>query len=201
MIEIASFRQPVLIYNPAAGKFRRNPERILQRTIAALARGGISPRHLPTSEPGHAESLAREAVATGRRSDPGAGRRRHHQRSRQGHGRSRTSRWAFCRAAPRTCWRWSSAWARDWSARPSRLAAFEPRPVALGRITGSFGSRYFLLMAGAGLDANIVYEVSAGLKTPPGNWPTGSRASDAFSKRVDSLKCRWTHKFTSAASR
>ena len=42
----------------------------------------------------------------------------------------------------------------------SRLATFEPRAVALGRITGAFGSRYFLLMSGAGLDANIVYEVS-----------------------------------------
>src|SRR6185295_5295310 len=63
--EIASFRQPVLIYNPAAGALRRNPQRILQRTIAALARGGISAPHLATSEPGHAESLARDAIAQG----------------------------------------------------------------------------------------------------------------------------------------
>jgi hypothetical protein len=50
--EIASFRQPVLIYNPAAGVSRRNPELILQRTIAALARVDLSPRLLPTSAPG-----------------------------------------------------------------------------------------------------------------------------------------------------
>jgi diacylglycerol kinase family enzyme len=62
---IALFRQPVLIYNPAAGALRRNPDRILQRTIAALAHGDIAPQPLPTSAPGHADVLAREAVRQG----------------------------------------------------------------------------------------------------------------------------------------
>lgn len=68
-----------------------------------------------------------------------------------------------------------------------RLAGFEPRPVALGRITGSFGSRYFLLMAGAGLDANIVYEVSAGLKNAAGKLAYWAAGFSRFFKRVDQL--------------
>lgn len=68
-----------------------------------------------------------------------------------------------------------------------RLAAFEPRPVALGRITGSFGSRYFLLMAGAGLDANIVYEVSAGLKNAVGKLAYWAAGLSRFFKRVEQL--------------
>ena len=68
-----------------------------------------------------------------------------------------------------------------------RLVAFEPRPVALGRITGSFGSRYFLLMAGAGLDANIVYEVSAGLKNAVGKLAYWAAGFARFFQRVDQL--------------
>ena len=37
MNESHRYLHPVLIYNPIAGAIRRNPERILQRTIAALA--------------------------------------------------------------------------------------------------------------------------------------------------------------------
>ena len=66
--------------------------------------------------------------------------------------------------------------------------AFEPRPVALGRITGSFGSRYFLLMAGAGLDANIVYEVSAGLKNAAGKLAYWAAGLLRFLQRVEQLE-------------
>jgi len=69
-----------------------------------------------------------------------------------------------------------------------KLAAFEARPVALGRITGSFGSRYFLLMSGAGLDANIVYEVSAGLKNAAGKLAYWAAGFARFFQRVDQLE-------------
>jgi len=62
--------------------------------------------------------------------------------------------------------------------------------VALGRITGSFGSRYFLLMAGAGLDANIVYEVSAGLKNAAGKLAYWVAGFARFFQRVDQLEVR-----------
>ena len=68
-----------------------------------------------------------------------------------------------------------------------KLAAFEPRPVALGRITGVFGSRYFLLMSGAGLDANIVYEVSAGLKNAVGKLAYWAAGFSRFFSRVEQL--------------
>jgi diacylglycerol kinase (ATP) len=71
-----------------------------------------------------------------------------------------------------------------------RLTEFEPRPVALGRISGSFGSRYFLLMAGAGLDANIVYEVSAGLKNAVGKLAYWAAGFARFFQRVDQLEIR-----------
>ncbi len=73
-----------------------------------------------------------------------------------------------------------------------KLAAFEARAVALGRISGSFGSRYFLLMAGAGLDANIVYEVSAGLKNAAGKLAYWTAGFARFFKRVEQLEVRVT---------
>jgi len=58
-----------------------------------------------------------------------------------------------------------------------RLTSSEPVKIALGRVTGArTGSRYFMLMCGAGLDAAIVYEVHAGLKAAVGKmayWVAG----------------------------
>ena len=61
---IERYRQPVLIYNPYAGKIRRKPG-TLQRTTAALARANVTPRVLATDAAGHATELAREAVEQG----------------------------------------------------------------------------------------------------------------------------------------
>src|SRR5580658_10456681 len=63
--KIQPYQQPVLIYNPAAGKFRRHPERILQRTTDALARASVRPRLAPTSGPADATRIARESVDGG----------------------------------------------------------------------------------------------------------------------------------------
>src|SRR5579862_7142329 len=62
---IAKYRQPVLIYNPVAGKIRRNPARLLNRAEAALKRIGLVPRLLPTERSGHADDLARLAIEDG----------------------------------------------------------------------------------------------------------------------------------------
>jgi diacylglycerol kinase (ATP) len=184
---IASFRQPVLIYNPAAGALRRSPERILQRTIAALAHGGISPRPLPTSAAGEAASLAREAVGQGADLVLVLGGDGTVNEVVQGLIHSTVPLGVLPGGTANVL-----AMELGLGSRPEtaarRLAGFEPRPVALGRITGGFGSRYFLLMAGAGLDANIVYEVSAGLKNAAGKLAYWAAGFARFFKRVEQLE-------------
>lgn len=56
------------------------------------------------------------------------------------------------------------------------LPALEPRRVALGRLTAAGGARYFLLMAGAGLDGLIVDRLNLRLKKKAGRlayWTAG----------------------------
>src|SRR6185312_3675808 len=45
-----------------------------------------------------------------------------------------------------------------------RLAGCVERRVSIGRLCSGSGSRYFLAMAGAGLDAKIVYDMIPALK-------------------------------------
>jgi len=175
MIRLHRFRQPVLIYNPTAGALRHNPQVILQRTIAALARGGLSPHHLSTSEPGHAESLAREAAAQGADLILVLGGDGTINEVVQGLAFSNVPLGILPGGTANVLAMELGLGSRLERA-AGRLAAFEPCPVSLGRITGSFGSRYFLLMSGAGLDAVIVYNVSANLKRATGKlayWVAG----------------------------
>ncbi len=183
------FRQPVLIYNPAAGALRRNPDRILQRTIAALAHGDIAPRPLPTSAPGHADSLAREAVLQGADLVLVLGGDGTVNEVVQGLIDSNVPLGVLPGGTANVLAMELGLGSRL-EAAAKMLATFEPRPVALGRITGSFGSRYFLLMAGAGLDANIVYEVSTGLKNAAGKLAYWVAGFARFFKQVEQLDVR-----------
>lgn len=183
------FRQPVLIYNPAAGALRRNPQRILQRTIAALAEGGISPRPLPTSAPGHADVLAQEAVRQGADLVLVLGGDGTVNEVVQGLIHSNVPLGVLPGGTANVLAMELGLGTRS-EAAARKLISFEPRPVALGRITGSFGSRHFLLMAGAGLDATIVYEVSAGLKNAAGKLAYWAAGFGQFFKRVEQLEVR-----------
>jgi diacylglycerol kinase family enzyme len=166
---------------------RRNPQRTLQRTIAALASGGISPHHLATSEPGHAESLAREAIAQGADLILVLGGDGTVNEVVQGLVHSNVPLGVLPGGTANVLAMELGLGSRS-APGARKLAAFEPRPVALGRISGSFGSRYFLLMAGAGLDANIVYEVSAGLKHAAGKLAYWAAGFARFFKTVEAAR-------------
>jgi diacylglycerol kinase (ATP) len=183
------FRQPVLIYNPAAGALRRNPDRILQRTIAALAHGDLTPRLLPTSAPGEASVLAREAVRQGADLVLVLGGDGTINEVIQGLAHSNVPLGVLPGGTANVLAMELGLGSRL-EAAAKALATFQPRPVALGRITGSFGSRYFLLMSGVGLDANIVYEVSAGLKNAAGKLAYWAAGCLRFFKRVEQLEVR-----------
>ena len=185
MIEL--FRQPVLIYNPAAGALRRNPARILQRTIAALTSGGITPRPLPTSGPETAGPLVRQSVHQGADLVLVLGGDGTVNEVVQGLVHSNVPVGVLPGGTANVL-AMELGLGSNAEQAARRLATFEARPVALGQITGSFGSRYFLLMSGAGLDANIVYEVSAGLKNAVGKLAYWAAGLPHFFRRVEQLE-------------
>jgi diacylglycerol kinase (ATP) len=72
-----------------------------------------------------------------------------------------------------------------------RLSRASPRRVALGRLIAADGaSRYFLCMAGAGLDAKIVYQTNAALKDRTGKLAYWAAGLAQFPHRLESLDVR-----------
>ncbi len=78
-----------------------------------------------------------------------------------------------------------------------RLKDLRPRRISLGHVTCDGGrvSRHFLLMAGIGLDAHIVYRVNAGLKARAGKlaywlagWSLLGKRLAEFEVEIDGVK-------------
>ena len=61
--EMPRFRRAVLIFNPAARRMQAQRGRLLERVLAGLAAEGLNVQVTPTTRPGDATRLAREAVA------------------------------------------------------------------------------------------------------------------------------------------
>jgi YegS/Rv2252/BmrU family lipid kinase len=158
---IATYRQPVLIYNPAAGKLRRNPERILQRTTEALARADLRPAPLATRSRGDASLRAAGALRDG--ADllivlGGDGTVNEVVNAVAG----TQVPLAVLPGGTANCLAIEIGLGTRIEAAAARLAACRPRDVALGRLCRQDAeARHFLLMCGVGLDARIVLQVDS----------------------------------------
>lgn len=152
-----------LIYNPYAGKLRRHPE-IVGSVIAAL---GGDVRTLPTTGPNVAGDLAREAIADGANKIVVLG----------GDGTiNETANVMVGSDVPLAvlpggtanvlCMELGLGGNAQRAAR--RIGDLVPRRIAVGRIATPVESRYFLLMAGAGIDAQIVHLIDPRLKAALG---------------------------------
>lgn len=179
-MEIAIYQRPALIYNPQAGKLRGNSESILHRTTEALAHAtgflAQPPRMMPTVESGHATDLAREAVAEG--ADLVLALGGDGTINEVANGLARTSvPLGILPAGTANVLAMEIGLGSGLERAAARLAKSVPHRIALGRIAANgSGSRYFVLMAGVGLDAKIVQEVSSPLKEKIGKgayWAAG----------------------------
>jgi len=165
---IAPYRHPVLIYNPTAGKFRRNPEGILGRATAALGRAGIAPKLLPTDAAGHATELAQAAVADGADLVLVLGGDGTINEVVNGLAHSGVPLGVLPGGTANVLATELGLGSRIEKA-AARLSQSIARPVALGRIVPRAGeARYFLMMCGAGLDARVVYDMDHRFKAAAG---------------------------------
>ena len=187
---IELYRQPVLIYNPYAGKLRRSRERILQRTTAALARARLTPHILPTDAAGHATELARDAVAQGADLVLVLGGDGTVNEAANGLAHTGVPLGVLPAGTANVL-----ANELGLGSRPDRaaekLSHCAPRQISLGRITTPEGeARFFLCMAGAGLDARIVSKVSSGLKDRTGKLAYWAAGFAQFPRKLDQLEVR-----------
>jgi len=188
-IAINRYRNTVVIYNPASGKLRRNP-RLIQRTIQALGDQGIDARAEPTTGPGAAADIARKAVDRDVDLILAAG----------GDGTinevingvipslvpvgivpAGTANVLACELGVGT--RYVPA--------IQNLEGYVSERIAVGLLTTGNGERrYFLLMAGVGLDAQIVYDLSPGLKSVAGKFAYWVGGFKHLTRRVGQFDVR-----------
>jgi YegS/Rv2252/BmrU family lipid kinase len=172
---LTEYRRPVLIYNPTAGKFRRNP-RLVDRATTLLGSAGIAPRLLPTDSAGHATRLARAAAEDGADLVMVLGGDGTVNEAVNGLAHSGVPLGVLPGGTANVLAMELGLGSRLERA-AARLAAGVPRKVALGRIVPQNGApRYFLMMCGAGLDARIVFDLNHRFKAAAGKlayWWTG----------------------------
>lgn len=175
-LKIATYQQPVLIYNPSAGKFRRNPERILQRTTEALARVSLTPRLLPTAAPRHATEMAHQAVSDGADLILVLGGDGTINEVVNGMVGSEVPLGVLPGGTANVLGMELGLGGGVEKA-VERLAGFVEQRISLGRVSDGNGfERLFLAMGGVGLDARIVFDINPVWKARAGKvayWLTG----------------------------
>ncbi|MEO8027342.1 MAG: diacylglycerol kinase family protein [Bryobacteraceae bacterium] len=188
---IDTYQQSVLIYNPVAGKLRRDRERFIERSKGALARAGLRPEFWPTSGAGDATELARRAVRDGVDLVLVAGGDGTINEVANGMVGSAVPL-GILPAGTANVLAMELQFGGNLELAAERLAKCEPTRIAVGRLNGAVKPRHFLLMAGVGLDARIVSEVSSGLKAKAGKlayWVAGfsqmARLVDQFDVVLD----------------
>ena len=153
------FRNAALIYNPLAGRLRWKRQRDLDRATHLLDAYGIRIVRIPTTGAGSATALAREQVAAGRDLIIACGGDGTINEVVNGMAGSRVPL-ALLPAGTGNVLAKELGLPWDIWRAAEYIPAGEVRRIALGRA----GERYFICMAGVGVDANTVYRLSVQTK-------------------------------------
>lgn len=171
----ARFIETAIVFNPKAGKLRRNGHLFLNDAQAILRKAGHRTRLLPTTGPKMAGNLARQAIAEGAELILAAGGDGTVNEIAEGMIGSRVPLGILPAGTANVLATEMGLGSRMIRAAES-LGRAVPTRISVGRLQSSEGTRHFLLMAGIGLDARVVYNVSAPLKQKAGKvayWVAG----------------------------
>ena len=161
------YRRAVIIYNPFAGRLLR-VERSLQRTIQSLAERGLNATLVPTTGPGTASLLARRHIEEGADLIIAAGGDGTINEVVNGMAHSQVPM-AILPGGTANVLAHELGIRRDLYSAALSLADMQPCRISLGVLRGPAGyERFFLMMAGLGLDAQIVYNLDLDLKAVAG---------------------------------
>ena len=166
---IGNYKKPVLIYNPTAGKLKRDNQRILHRTIDALSEVGLAVTAIATTGPGTAAALARAAIERGADLVIALGGDGTINEIANGVIGSNVPL-AVLPGGTANCLGIETGMGTNPVKAVALLNDCVPRRIAAGRVTCRGGDRYFLSMVGVGLDAQIVSEVNPKIKKAAGKF-------------------------------
>ncbi len=183
------YRNAYLIYNPNAGKLVKDGT-LAERVRAVLRSGGLTVHMAPTTAAGHATELATGAVKAGADLIIAMGGDGTVNEILNGMVHS-SVRLAVIPGGTANVFCCETGIPRNAAKAAQQLPHWVEARIALGRIHASKAAeRYFLLMAGAGLDAGVVQRVEPGIKRRLGKlayWIAGLRT---FGSGMSILKVR-----------
>jgi len=166
-------RKVVLLYNPIAGKNRERRRADVEAVAQVLRASGAKAQTVQTRAPGSAGEQAREAVAEGYDTVLACGGDGTIHDVIQGLAGSNTPMGVIPLGTGN-----SLANELGLSRNPVRathaILASEPRRIALGKVeypergTARQGARYFIVIAGAGADARMLYQMDLAAKQQQG---------------------------------
>jgi len=190
-------RKVVLIYNPIAGKNRERRCADVDAAAEVLRASGANAQTVETQAPGSAGKQAREAVAKGYDTVLACGGDGTVHDVVQGLAGTDTPMGVIPLGT-------GNSLANDLrlSRNPRRAAqailTSEPRRIALGRVecpecgTGRQGARYFVAIAGAGVDARMLYKMDVAAKQRQGMAAYYSEALHLFlTHRFQRFEVEW----------
>jgi diacylglycerol kinase family enzyme len=197
-IVIAPGKSAVLIYNPNAGMFKRRGARLIEQAVRILSDGGHAVTAAPTTGPRTAGAIARENLERGAGMIVAAGGDGTINEVADGMAGAATPL-AVLPAGTANVLAVETRLGTKLELAAAKIGELRPRRISLGHLTCDGGrvSRHFLLMAGIGLDAHIVYSVNAGLKAKTGKlaywlagWSVVGKDLPEFDVEVDGERRR-----------
>jgi diacylglycerol kinase (ATP) len=177
----------VVIYNPQAGKLRIRGRDRLERVKRILIEAGHETILVPTSGPGSALGLARGSIAEGVGLILAAGGDGTVNEVAEGMLHSQVPL-GILPAGTANVLAMETGMSSNLETAARDLLAYTPERISVGRvhfINGSASIRHFLLMAGIGLDARMIYNLSAPLKTNLGKVAYWIAALNHIGRRLE----------------
>jgi YegS/Rv2252/BmrU family lipid kinase len=181
------YRKCVVIYNPQAGKLRSGGPDRLERARRILSEARHETILVPTCGPGAAVGLARGCVADGVDLIVAAGGDDTINEVAEGMVYSRVPL-GILPAGTANVLAMETGISSNLETAARDLLRYTPERISVGRLhvnNASPSIRHFLLMAGIGLDARMIYNLSAPLKTNLGKTAYWITAFSLMGRRLE----------------
>ncbi|HYP13940.1 MAG TPA: diacylglycerol kinase family protein [Bryobacteraceae bacterium] len=195
---MATYQNSFLIYNPFAGKLIRKRDQLLQRTIDELRSRGHQVTAIPTRGPRTAADLARECVDQGADLILAAGGDGTINEVLNGIVHSDVPL-AIVPAGTANVLAVELGIGTQMTMAARKLEDLVPARISVGLLENNQDRRHFILMAGAGFDAMILYTIDAKLKAAFGKaayWFGGfnhfAKPLPEFDVVIDGTRSRWS---------